>query len=247
MIDRDSIDDECRRFAETLETVGPDGGSLQRAQLIVMVTGAAPGLGKSTLVRHLAEALDRDALTVTSFPEDEIAARVEFAEVIASFREVGSASLDQLLDASRAYVATSRQQSWDVEVQDMLFPFLPSLYAWGHSDDEISTFFHDLADVCSGFHLLQIHLDADPTLSLPRAINREDDNWLAWMITKVGAYADVIEPVTDLDSLIAYLRHARARTRRLLHNTPWPTTTIATSLSDDVMPEALAAVRTLLT
>lgn len=208
-----------------------------------MVTGAAPGLGKSTLVRRLTEALESDALTVTSFLEDEIADRVEFADVIASFRNTGSASLGQLLDASRVYVATCRRESWDVVVQDMLFPFLPSLLAWGHSDDEISAFFDDLADVCSGFHLLQIHLDADPALSLPRAISREDDNWLAWMIAKVGAYADVTEPVTDLDSLIAYLRAARARTRRLLDKAPWPVTTITAGLGNDVTPEALASVR----
>lgn len=126
------------------------GASLRRARLIVMVTGAAPGLGKSTLVRNLAEALDRDPLSVTSFPEDEILARVEFEDGIASFREAGSASLDQLLDASRASIATSRQQPWDVVVQDMLFPFLPSLLAWGHSDDEISAFFHDLATCAAG-------------------------------------------------------------------------------------------------
>ena len=87
-----------------------------------MVTGAAPGLGKSTLVGALTEALEAEGRSVTSFLEAEIADRAEFAGVMSSFRDTGSASIPQLLDASHGYIATCRHDPSEVVVQDMLFP-----------------------------------------------------------------------------------------------------------------------------
>src|SRR5438105_2095572 len=54
-----------------------------------MVTGAAPGLGKSTLARSLSAALAREGRIVTTFMEEDIGERVEFADVMASFRATG--------------------------------------------------------------------------------------------------------------------------------------------------------------
>lgn len=211
-----------------------------------MVTGAAPGLGKSTLARRLAERLSSTRRTAIAFLEDEITTRSEFAEVMSAFRTSGVASRRHLLEASRSYIATSRDEIWDVVVQDVLFPFLPSLLAWGHSDEDITAFFLDLADACSDFQLVQIHLEGDPAESLPRAIVREDDDWLAWMIAKVNSYADVTAPVTDLESLVTHLRRAAARTRWLLTAAPWPVLFIEADASDRTTEAALYALQPLL-
>ena len=217
--------------------------TMSAVRLIVMVTGAAPGLGKSTLVRRLVEELSSTGRAAIAFPEDEIATRVEFAEVMAAFRTSGVASRAQLLEASRSYIATSRDQSWTVVVQDVLFPYLPSLLAWGHSDDEIVAFFHDLADVCSDFRLVQLHLEGDPAESLPRAIEREDDDWLPWIIDKVDSYADATDPVTDLESLVMHLRRAATRARRLVDAAPWPAFSIEADASDGTVDAALEVLR----
>ena len=220
--------------------------TMRAMRLIVMVTGAAPGLGKSTLVRRLVDELSHAGRAVAAFPEEEIVDRDEFAAVMAAVRTKGVASPDQLLEASRAYVATCRNDLRDVVVQDMLFPYLPSLFAWGHTDDEIVAFFHDLADVCRDVRLVQIHLDGDPAESLPRAMAREDEDWLPWMIAKVGSYLDATDPVTDLESLVSHLRRATTRARRLVDAAPWPVFLIEADGADRTTDAALEALGPLL-
>ena len=190
--------------------------------LVVMVTGVVSGLGKSTLSRHVADRYAATGRSVELFEEDAIAERHEFADVMAAFRATGASSLDQLLDASRRYIETCVASGIEVHVQDMLFPFLPSLFAWGYHDDAIRAFFESLASTCRTVELVQVHLTGDPAVSLPRAVEREGDAWLEWLIGKVDRYADARERVDDLASLVRYFEGADARTVRLLETAPWP-------------------------
>ena len=145
------------------------------------MTGAVPGLGKTTLVRRLGGG---DVVTLL---EDEIAGRPELADVMESFRRTGSATRELLLEATARLAATSRGRGPTVVVQDMLLPFTPSLLAWGWSDDEIVRFFGEIREACTGIELVELHLDGPARPALDRAIAREDDGWLAWMIDKVTA------------------------------------------------------------
>ena len=72
--------------------------------VVVMVTGAVPGLGKSTLSRRIARDLRRAGLAVELFEESHILERPEFATVMAEFRSGRAATPDQLLDATEAYL-----------------------------------------------------------------------------------------------------------------------------------------------
>jgi hypothetical protein len=187
-----------------------------------MVTGAAPGLGKSTMARCLGDRLDLNGREVVVFLEAMIAERDEFADVMSSFRSTGIASGAALVEATRRFAATYRGGSPAIVIQDMLLPYLPSLLAWGFLDSEIADLFAQIAAVCSGIQLVQVHLDGSPALSVPRAVEREEPPWLDWEIAKVSRYADATAPVTDLASLVEYFEGARRRTRKLLAEAPWP-------------------------
>jgi len=215
---------------------------------IVMVSGAAPGLGKTSLSRRIADALRIEDRRVELFEEADILEREEFAEVMRSFRSTGSAPADLLLDAARRYAATARRSDERLFVQDMLFPYLPSLLAWGHDDGDIEAFFAALLAVCDGIDLLQLHLVGDPTRSLARAVRREDPPWLEWMLAKVATYADADGPVTDFDSLVRYFEAATDRTSRLLAAAPWPVVVLDADHGEAaVVEEALRALALRLT
>ena len=63
--------------------------------------------------------------------------RAQFAIVAAQFRATGVVDLDVLLDAS---ASLSRRRAYDLVVTDTLFPFVPSLLAWGHDEATIRSF-----------------------------------------------------------------------------------------------------------
>lgn len=210
----------------------------------VLVTGASPGLGKSTLARRLGDRLAARHPEVVVFPEAMIGDCPAFADVLASFRATGTASRAALVDATQRFAGTYRDGR-AIVVQDMLLPYVPSLLAWGFSDAEIAEVFAEIDAACVGIRLVQLHLDGSPARSVPRAVEREDPSWLDWMLTKVSRYADVASPVTDLPSLVAYFEGARRRTRRLLARAPWPVTVLdADRGPEHVLEEAEAALDT---
>src|SRR5439155_10880388 len=178
---------------------------------------------KSTLCERIVPRLTGEGHTVGWFKEEDIRSRAEFAEMMASFERTGEASTDQLREAAAAYAQSCIAAGADSVVQDMLFPYLPSLLAWGHSDQEIAAFFIDLADRCEPVELVQVHLVGDPERALRRAASREDPGWLDWLIAKVGRYQDLDgRPVDDFPTLVGYFARAQRRTRQLLDRVPWP-------------------------
>ena len=150
----------------------------------------------------------------------------------------------QLVDASHRYVQTSLASDVDVFVHDMLFPFLPSLLAWGHSDEEIISFFTALAQCCEPVELVQVHVIGDAADSLPRATGREGRAWLESHISKVAMYADTVEEVGDVDSLIRYYQSTEPRSLRLLAAAPWPVVIVDSATgAEDAGIQAIAALR----
>ena len=156
------------------------------APKIVSMTGATPGLGKTSVSDASRPRSKPRGQTVELFAEDDILERQEFADVVANFRSPGVASIDQLLDASNRYVKSALASDTDVFVPDTLFPFLPSLLAWEHSDDEIRSFFAALAECCEAVELVQVHIAGEADESLRRAADREGDGWLEQFTGKVG-------------------------------------------------------------
>ena len=112
--------------------------------VLIAVAGAAPGIGKSTLCTALAGWLSGLGLRVDHFREDEVLTREEFSSVAAEFEARGAVQLPTLLNGVAAFVLSIQAGGDDVVIADSLVPFIPSLLAWGHSEDAMTRFLHDL-------------------------------------------------------------------------------------------------------
>jgi hypothetical protein len=195
------------------------------------VLGAAPGVGKSTLCAGLAASFP--GLRVDHFREEEILSRPSFAEVATEFRGGGPVRLETLLAATASFVTAST--SADVVIADSLFPYVPSLRAWGHPTSVIAAFLESLSPVVSP---VVLYLDGDPAVTLPRAATREAPGWLDWFVAKLAAYPG--SAVHDLPTAVAYLRDERDLTLRLLAD--WDVHVIPDGAPDAVLSAALSAI-----
>jgi hypothetical protein len=204
-----------------------------------MVTGAVPGLGKTTLCRKLVNLLNAPSRLAVLFAEHDILVRREFSRVIEAWKTGDPVPTEVLLDAAERYVATCLADDAEVFVQDMLFPFLPSLLAWGYSDEAIRKFCGDLADRCHAVDLVQIHLIGDARPSLIRAGKREGDDWLEQLGVRVSAFPGQ-EATTDLDGLTHYYRSSARRTQRLLLTLPWPLANLDVELGEHAVASQAA-------
>jgi hypothetical protein len=170
--------------------------------VFVAVWGAAPGVGKSTLCAGLSQVLHDRGLSVDHVREEEILSRPAYAKVAAEFRASGVVRRETLLAATEQYVASVTA---DVAITDALFPYLPSLRAWGHTAEQITGFLDDVAEIVQP---VVLYLDGDPLDMLSRAAAREPDpGWLSWYLGKLAAAPG--SGVHDLASAAEYLRAER--------------------------------------
>lgn len=217
------------------------------------MVGSSPGIGKSTACGHLVRQLRDAGLRVDHFAEEHILTRPEFGAVARAFNETGVVAPELLLSATAAFVASAQQDGYDVVVADALVPYVPSLRAWGHREDEIATFLGELEEVLRPLDPIFCFLDGDPADALPRAIEREEPGWAEWFVRKLAGYSGA-PPVHDLPSAVAYLAEERAVFRRLLARDGWrvhvvpdahrlPERAIGAALGAIVAAESLIPVR----
>lgn len=109
---------------------------------------------------------------------------------------------------------------YDVVVTDALIPFVPSLRAWGQSEETIDQFLRELREILAPARTVLVYLDGDPSPALSRAAEREGPDWLTWYITKLSR-CQVTPAVHDIDSACGYLRREREVTLRLAGRQPW--------------------------
>lgn len=202
--------------------------------VLVGVSGAAPGIGKSTVCADLTTWLTGLRLPVDSFAEEEVLSRHEFAVVAAEFGATTVVRLGTILAAMSAYADWLARHGIAVAVVDSLVPFVSSLLAWGHDQDAIASFLMELRERMSRLRVLIIYLDGDPRVALQRAADREGAQWLDWFIGKLARYQ--VEPaVTDFSTACAYLGWERDTTIRLLERCGWPVVVISQA---DARPRA---------
>jgi hypothetical protein len=172
---------------------------------LIAVFGASPGIGKTTLTGRIAAEARRIG-RVDRFDEQHILSRRDFATVAAQFRASGVVDLDVLLDASARFVASA--MNYEIVVTDTLFPFVPSLLAWGHDDETIRSFLMQLRAILEPLRPVVVYLDGEPAEALPRAASRGGDVWLQTFLAKVTTYKTT-PPIRDLAGTVAHLRHER--------------------------------------
>ncbi|MET1000886.1 MAG: DinB family protein [Acidimicrobiia bacterium] len=212
----------ARRAAhETRHHAGDVRRSLATPRL-VMITGASPGLGKSTLSKRLAGACGAELLE-----EAAVLQRAEFAPVIASIRATRTASAAVLLDAAAQYLATVRTAN--SVVVDAVFPYFPSQLTAGYNDDALLALRAALAEGLAGFDPVQLHLTGDARAALTRAVAREGAGWLDQVIAAAGGRE------AGFDDVVRYLEASARRARRLQTGSPWP----VHELDADAGPDAL--------
>ncbi len=186
--------------------------------LVIAVDGVAPGIGKSTLAAALAARLRESGLVVDRFREEDILTRPAYGTVARQFQETGRVEPVLLLSATERYLRDLRHDGVGVAVLDSLLPFVPSLLAWGHDLPTITAFVRDLTGILAQTRPLLVYLDGPVGAALERAVHREGEAWLSWLI---GRYAGAADPVTDLPSLHAHLDSRRRLTLRMLADCGW--------------------------
>jgi thymidylate kinase len=177
--------------------------------VLVVAWGASPGIGKSTLCAGLSEWLSDAGLQVDHFQEEEILTRPQYADVASHFLATGEVERDALLSATARFADSVLAAGTDVVIADALMPYVPSLLAMGHSEQAITAFMADLADILAPLRPVMIFLDGDASAALSRAAAREEPGWLEWYIGKLARY-QVQPEVHDGASAAEYLRRERA-------------------------------------
>ncbi len=209
---------------------------------LVAVFGASPGIGKTTLARRLAAEARRIG-SVDRFDEEDILSRSEFATVATQFRATGVVDLDVLLDASTRFVVSA--MAYDTVVTDTLFPFVPSLLAWGHDEATIRSFIAQLHSILERLRPFFVYLDGEPAEALSRAAKRSGDVWLHNFLAKVTTYK-ATPPIRDLPGTVAHLRRERDVTVGCLIDAGFNVAILRdahTRAADDVAAEALSHLK----
>ena len=133
---------------------------------LVAVVGASPGIGKSLLCTSLATWLSGEGWAVDHFEEEHVLTRPAFAQLAADFTTTGTVGPDVFVDTTVRYLTDAEATNIDVVVMDSLLPFVPSLLAFGHSEDDIDTIVDGLAERIATIPTLVVFLDGDATLGL---------------------------------------------------------------------------------
>lgn len=109
---------------------------------------------------------------------------------------------------------------------DALLPFIPSLVAWGHSEDALVEVMDELARAVEpAVQVTVVYVHDDPGTALRRAVEREGDAWGDWYVAKLAGSPGT-RAVHDLESAADHLRREEDLTRRLLARSPWRLLTV---------------------
>ncbi len=211
------------------------GGPCDRVRMrLIAVTGASPGIGKSALCTALTRWLAQAGLSVDQFEEDHVLSRPAFATVAVDFTVTGAVSPTVLIDATVRYLADAEAAGVEVVVMDSLVPYVPSLLAFGHSEQNIAEILDELAARIATIPTLAVFLDGDAATGLRRAAAREGPEWLRWYAAKLARYG-LVGHDADLASLSDYLARERDTTLHILRRQPWDL--IVVDHADKVPPD----------
>jgi hypothetical protein len=202
----------------------------------IPVAGSCPGVGKSTLCRSLVGWLTDAGLRVDHFEEENVLSHPRFAQVAAEFTGTGVVDSASFVDATVRYLADAAANGVDVVVTDALVPWVPSLLAFGHTEQGINAVLDGFAAQIVAYPTLAIYLDGDADTALDRAAAREGPGWMEWYGAKLARYGRVDAKPTRAD-LCDYLSHQRATELRVLRRQPWRL--VVLERADELSPAAV--------
>ncbi len=198
---------------------------------LVMITGSAPGAGKSTLMHTLAAALRDLGDSVLEVSEDAVWGErqlgtlpVDYARAWPEFRALlherpsgGSPTKHQVLTAfTRVQRRVAASHLW---IQDWSWIDLAGMLPWARADERaLLAFSCDLQRVARSLWPLVLHLRIDPQDSLRRAV--AERGWV-WFDRHAGASANDLGREERFRALAASYREREQQRLRALHAGGW--------------------------
>jgi hypothetical protein len=202
----------------------------------IAVAGSCPGIGKSTLCGAIVGWLAGVGLRVDHFEEEQVLSRPQFAQVAAEFTGTGVVESASFVDATVRYLADVAAAGTDVAVTDALVPWVPSLLAFGHSEQSVNRVLDEFAGRIASTPTVVVYLDGDADAALSRAVEREGPGWLDWFGAKLARYGRVTPDHTRAD-ICDYLAQQRATELRVLKRQPWDLLIVENA--DELSPDAV--------
>jgi hypothetical protein len=186
----------------------------------IAVIGAAPAVGKTTVVHGIVDWLRGQGRKVDLVEEDELLTRTEFAPVARELAATAHVHPQTLLDAATAVLDSNAGDDGTVIVWDDLLPFIGVLLGWRYDGSAIAEFLDDLGARLTGVRVAVLYLDADVHEALRLAADREPPHYMDWHVETLKR-RDIGPVVQDLDSAADYLDWERSLTLRLLEEHGW--------------------------
>lgn len=220
---------------------------------LVMITGSAPGAGKSTLMRALAASLRGLGASVLEVSEDAVWGErqlgrlaVDYATAWPEFRallhERPSAESPTAIEVFDTFVCVQRRAAdsgaW---LQDWSWIDLAGMLPWARANEgALLAFSCDLQRVARSLRPLVLHLRIDPQDSLRRAVFER--GWV-WFDRHAGASSGDLGREQRLRALAASYRERERQELRVLEAGGWEVAAIdAQAGCASVLRRALEAV-----
>ena len=210
---------------------------------LIIVYGASPGTGKSTLSSRLRQALADDGQPVQWLYEDDVLHVDYFAPVMTYMRGEGALEMPDACLAATANLIAACAEGDTIVISDSILPYYDWLFAADYAYPAVSTFSATLYELLRPLHPLVVYLQANVEIALTRAVAQRGAAWLHDNIAFMNTWvANQSQPISDLASAIAYIRRADERKVQLFSE--WPGDVF---WLDSMVHSAAACVSTLLT
>jgi hypothetical protein len=220
---------------------------------LVIITGSAPGAGKSTLMRTLATGLRGLGDSVIEVGEDAVWGErqlgtlpVDYATAWPEFRallhERPSGGYPTVTEVFDTFACVQRRAATArVWIQDWSWIDLAGMLPWaGANEGALLAFSCDLQRVARSLWPLVLHLRIDPQDSLRRAVAERGG---VWFDRHAGASSDDLGREERLRALAAFYSERERRRLRVLNAGGWDVVVIdAQEECASVLRRALEAV-----
>lgn len=189
---------------------------------LIILAGASPGAGKSTLSELLFDQFTRHQLPTHWIYEEDILHAETFRPVVHVFQQGKGDAIAAILAATAQFVQESRHANL-ITITDSIFPCYTWLVAAGYSQIQIAEFSRQLAHLLSPLQPLIIYLNSDVAHCLNRAVAQRGSAWLEELMAGMQSYTySQTHPIQDSADVVAFFKTTSQLHRDLLAEWPHP-------------------------
>lgn len=189
---------------------------------LIILAGASPGAGKSTLSELLFDQFMHHQIPTHWIYEDDILHAETFHPVVQVFQQGQGDAIAAILAATAQFVQESLQADL-ITITDSIFPCYTWLVAAGYSPMQIAEFSQQLAYLLSPLQPLIIYLNSDVAHCLNRAVAQRGREWLEELMAGMQNYTySQTHPIQDSDDVVAFFKTTSQLHRDLLAEWPHP-------------------------